>query len=95
MGECLFMLVVDLVDFRVVCFCYRNVVDMGFVCSICLSIFCELLFGDECLICGNKLVVGDYGMIKILDGLNVELVNVRLVFFLSVKRKRKLEVNGE
>lgn len=25
------------VDFRAACFCHRKVVDVGFVCSICLS----------------------------------------------------------
>ena len=30
----------DLVDFRAACFCHRRVVDTGFVCSVCLSIFC-------------------------------------------------------
>jgi len=30
----------DRVDFRAVCFCHQNVVDIGFVCSVCLSIFC-------------------------------------------------------
>jgi transcription initiation factor TFIIH subunit 3 len=29
------------VDFRAACFCHRRIVDVGFVCSICLSIFCE------------------------------------------------------
>ncbi|KAL2156989.1 hypothetical protein VTH06DRAFT_8828 [Thermothelomyces fergusii] len=32
----------DAVDFRAACFCHRNVVDTGFVCSVCLSIFCEV-----------------------------------------------------
>ncbi|KAI0479521.1 TFIIH subunit Tfb4/p34 [Xylariaceae sp. FL0804] len=32
----------DLVDFRAACFCHRRVVATGFVCSICLSIFCEV-----------------------------------------------------
>lgn len=27
----------DAVDFRAVCFCHHNVVDVGFVCSVCLS----------------------------------------------------------
>jgi transcription initiation factor TFIIH subunit 3 len=27
----------EVVDFRAACFCHRNVVDIGFVCSICLS----------------------------------------------------------
>jgi transcription initiation factor TFIIH subunit 3 len=25
------------VDFRAACFCHRNVVDIGYVCSVCLS----------------------------------------------------------
>jgi transcription initiation factor TFIIH subunit 3 len=25
------------VDFRAACFCHRNVVDLGYVCSVCLS----------------------------------------------------------
>lgn len=51
----------DTVDFRVACFCHRNVVDTGFVCSICLSIFCEVPPNAECLTCGNKLTLGNYG----------------------------------
>jgi transcription initiation factor TFIIH subunit 3 len=27
----------EVVDFRAACFCHRRVVDVGFVCSICLS----------------------------------------------------------
>lgn len=30
----------EVVDFRAACFCHRNVVDIGFVCSICLSSTC-------------------------------------------------------
>ncbi|KAE8244989.1 hypothetical protein A4X13_0g6134 [Tilletia indica] len=41
----------DSVDFRAACFCHRKVVDVGFVCSVCLSIFCEPR--KECLICGS------------------------------------------
>ncbi|KAI1337380.1 TFIIH subunit Tfb4/p34 [Xylariaceae sp. FL0016] len=51
----------ELVDFRAACFCHRNVVDTGFVCSICLSIFCEIPEGAECLTCGTKLALGNYG----------------------------------
>ena len=51
----------DAVDFRAACFCHRNVVDTGFVCSICLSIFCEVPEGGECLTCGTKLALGTYG----------------------------------
>jgi transcription initiation factor TFIIH subunit 3 len=28
------------VDFRPICFCHRKVVATGYVCSVCLSIFC-------------------------------------------------------
>ncbi|KAL1883363.1 RNA polymerase II transcription factor B subunit 4 [Diaporthe australafricana] len=49
------------VDFRAACFCHRKVIDTGFVCSICLSIFCEVPQGAECLTCGNTLALGTYG----------------------------------
>ncbi|KAL2265517.1 hypothetical protein VTJ83DRAFT_6617 [Remersonia thermophila] len=51
----------DAVDFRAACFCHRSVVDTGFVCSVCLSIFCEVPDGAECLTCGTKLALGNYG----------------------------------
>ncbi|KAI2465610.1 transcription factor Tfb4 [Annulohypoxylon bovei var. microspora] len=51
----------DTVDFRAACFCHRRVIDTGFVCSICLSIFCEVPEGAECLTCGTKLALGNYG----------------------------------
>jgi len=49
------------VDFRAACFCHRRVVNIGFVCSICLSIFCEPPEFGNCLTCGTHLDVGDYG----------------------------------
>jgi transcription initiation factor TFIIH subunit 3 len=48
------------VDFRAACFCHRKVVDVGFVCSICLSIFCEPPPGNDCMTCGTNLDIGDY-----------------------------------
>jgi len=51
----------DAVDFRAACFCHRRVVDTGFVCSICLSIFCEVPPGADCLTCGTHLALGNYG----------------------------------
>ncbi|KAL7753513.1 RNA polymerase II transcription factor B subunit 4 [Sorochytrium milnesiophthora] len=32
---------VDTVDFRAACFCHKRIIDVGFVCSVCLSIYCE------------------------------------------------------
>ncbi|KAL5615417.1 hypothetical protein BROUX41_005464 [Berkeleyomyces rouxiae] len=49
------------VDFRAACFCHGSVVDTGFVCSICLSIFCEVPPESECLTCGTVLQLGSYG----------------------------------
>ena len=51
----------DVVDFRAACFCHQRVVETGFVCSICLSIFCSPPEGATCLICGTHLALGDYG----------------------------------
>ena len=49
------------VDFRAACFCHRKIVDIGFVCSICLSIFCEPLADSTCLTCGSHLQLANYG----------------------------------
>src|ERR1700761_7346129 len=49
------------VDFRAACFCHRRIVNIGFVCSICLSIFCEPLQDNICLTCGSFLTMGNYG----------------------------------
>lgn len=70
----------DTVDFRAACFCHGNVVDTGFVCSICLSIFCELPDHAECLTCGTKLALGNYG--------SKPAVSMRK------KKKKKRIVNG-
>jgi len=37
------------VDYRAACFCHRQLVDVGFVCSVCLSIFCR--FNPVCTTC--------------------------------------------
>ncbi|EOR00885.1 hypothetical protein E3P89_02581 [Wallemia ichthyophaga] len=31
----------DKVDFRAACFCHKRIVDMAYICSVCLSIFCH------------------------------------------------------
>lgn len=74
------------VDFRAACFCHRRVVDVGYVCSVCLSIFCDegsaLLVSENegrCLTCGTKLAV-DHG-----NGGGTQ----------PVKRKKKRRREGE
>lgn len=39
------------VDFRASCFCHKNTIDMGYICSVCLSIFCK--YHDKCSTCGS------------------------------------------
>ncbi|KAF8081347.1 hypothetical protein N665_0891s0022 [Sinapis alba] len=39
------------VDFRASCFCHKKTIDMGYVCSVCLSIFCE--HHKKCSTCGS------------------------------------------
>ena len=43
------------VDFRASCFCHKKTIDTGFVCSVCLSIFCARL--EECSTCGTRFAV--------------------------------------
>ncbi|KAJ5423927.1 Transcription factor Tfb4 [Penicillium cf. griseofulvum] len=66
------------VDFRAACFCHRRVVDVGFVCSICLSIFCEPPPGGDCMTCGSHLDIGDNAKPALLPR----------------KKKKKKRVNG-
>ncbi|GAA5979268.1 hypothetical protein JCM11641_001977 [Rhodosporidiobolus odoratus] len=40
------------VDLRAACFCHRKIVDIGYVCSVCLSIFCAPL--PVCSTCRTK-----------------------------------------
>jgi len=40
------------VDFRAACFCHKRTVDTGFVCSVCLSIFCAPC--ADCSTCGTE-----------------------------------------
>lgn len=47
------------VDLRASCFCHKRPVDLGFVCSVCLSIFCQP--AKECAICGASFHAGEPG----------------------------------
>jgi len=42
----------DRVDFRAACFCHKGIIDIGFVCSVCLSIFCKPV--PVCTTCRTK-----------------------------------------
>uniref|UniRef100_A0A7S0RY66 General transcription and DNA repair factor IIH subunit TFB4 n=1 Tax=Chlamydomonas leiostraca TaxID=1034604 RepID=A0A7S0RY66_9CHLO len=44
------------VDFRASCFCHKQPVDVGYVCSVCLSIFCQPT--NDCAICGTQFTSG-------------------------------------
>lgn len=39
------------VDFRASCFCHKSTIDMGYICSVCLSIFCK--HQKKCTTCGS------------------------------------------
>jgi transcription initiation factor TFIIH subunit 3 len=82
-GDMLVAPAADSVDFRAACFCHRRVIDTGFVCSVCLSIFCEVPEGGECLTCGTRLTLGHYG------------AKPAVVPRVRRKKKRKLGANGE
>ncbi|KAF9049968.1 transcription factor Tfb4-domain-containing protein [Panaeolus papilionaceus] len=45
----------DKIDFRAACFCHKNIIDVGFVCSVCLSIFCQPV--PVCSTCRTKFPI--------------------------------------
>ena len=40
------------VDFRAACFCHKRIVDIGYVCSVCLSIYCQVY--SSCMVCSTQ-----------------------------------------
>ena len=49
------------VDYRAACFCHRKLIDVGYVCSVCLSVFCS--FTPICSTCNCNFVF-DVSMLK-------------------------------
>ncbi|EFJ52198.1 hypothetical protein VOLCADRAFT_79384 [Volvox carteri f. nagariensis] len=47
------------VDFRASCFCHKYVIETGYVCSVCLSIFCQP--SRACSTCGTAFTMGGGG----------------------------------
>ncbi|CAN8292646.1 unnamed protein product [Cochlearia groenlandica] len=52
------------VDFRASCFCHKKTIDMGYICSVCLSIFCE--HHKKCSTCGSV-----FGQCKLDDASSI------------------------
>ncbi|XP_076843341.1 general transcription factor IIH subunit 3 [Brachyhypopomus gauderio] len=50
------------VDYRAACFCHRNLIEIGYVCSVCLSIFCN--FSPICTTCETAFKIPLPQMIK-------------------------------
>ncbi|KAI4161335.1 MAG: hypothetical protein LQ342_005002 [Letrouitia transgressa] len=69
------------VDFQVACFCHRRVVATGWVCSICLSVFCEPPEDATCLTCGTHLRLENYGR--------------KPAVVVRKKKKRRNRIDGE
>ncbi len=47
------------VDFRASCFCHKYVIETGYVCSVCLSIFCQP--SRACTTCGTAFTAAAAG----------------------------------
>lgn len=64
---------------------------MGFVCSVCLSIFCEPPDGGAavCLTCGTQLRLGNYGQnpVVVVRGGGGRMK--------KKKRRNRLDANGD
>ncbi|RIA86191.1 RNA polymerase II transcription factor B subunit 4 [Glomus cerebriforme] len=57
------------VDFSASCFCHKKMIDIGYVCSVCLSIFCHPL--EQCSTCRTNLIlasVNECGL-KLVNGI--------------------------
>uniref|UniRef100_A0A3B3QR40 General transcription factor IIH subunit 3 n=1 Tax=Paramormyrops kingsleyae TaxID=1676925 RepID=A0A3B3QR40_9TELE len=50
------------VDYRAACFCHRSLIDIGYVCSVCLSIFCN--FSPICTTCETAFRIPLPQMVK-------------------------------
>ncbi|KAM7416679.1 hypothetical protein PAMA_018641 [Pampus argenteus] len=50
------------VDYRAACFCHRNLIEIGYVCSVCLSIFCN--FSPICTTCETAFKIQLPQMVK-------------------------------
>lgn len=94
-SELLYTPSADAVDFRAACFCHRNVVDTGFVCSVCLSIFCSVPDGAECLTCGTVLALGEYGKAPVVAVGGAAVKGADGGDGVGKGGKRKAGVNGE
>ncbi|WVQ86292.1 hypothetical protein IAT38_008460 [Cryptococcus sp. DSM 104549] len=55
----------DAVGFRAVCFCHHKTLDIGFVCSVCLSIFCQPK--PVCLMCKTRFPVKSIPTLRTLS----------------------------
>ncbi|XP_031480836.1 general transcription and DNA repair factor IIH subunit TFB4 isoform X2 [Nymphaea colorata] len=53
------------VDFRASCFCHKKTINMGYVCSVCLSIFCKS--HKKCSTCGSAFNQGNSDQSQISD----------------------------
>lgn len=49
------------VDYRAACFCHQKLIDVGYVCSVCLSVFCS--FTPICTTCNTNFRF-DVNMLK-------------------------------
>lgn len=43
-----------LVDHRATCFCHQRFVSIGYVCSVCLAVFCQP--SEQCKVCGIEFL---------------------------------------
>lgn len=48
------------IDYRAVCFCHKKFVDVGFICSVCLSIYCK--FVPKCQTCQTRFKMPQLSM---------------------------------
>jgi transcription initiation factor TFIIH subunit 3 len=70
------------VDFRAACFLTNKIVEIGYVCSVCLCITSQVPGQDECPMCGTKYELSAIAALK-----KVPVVGVK-------KKKKKKKLDG-
>lgn len=70
------------VDFRAACFLTNKIVEIGYVCSVCLCIISQVPTTEECPMCGTKYEAASLAALK-----RVPVVGVK-------KKKKKKKVDG-
>lgn len=80
------------VDYRAACFCHQKLIDTGYVCSVCLSVFCS--FTPICTTCNTNFRF-DVNMLKKATSLKQGLLRSKSQQLQHQQSARVMPVNED